>query len=316
MESKSHNQKVTIIAGPCSVDKNNIDQLFRIANIRVANLSNETQRAIWGLRVVGLKSRTSMNSTSEKMGMDFHEYIHNADLITSKQSVKRFKIAPSVEIARRLVEETGLTVAMEIMDPIIQLPLYEKNIPKGKLLAWNPAVNQLGYQMYIMGVYAERNGWFIGIKNGKWFGEISDGEVNIMEKNWIGQISFATKDKQFPLRDRIVMIHRGVDITGKGKHRHLPVHDSAEKVKKMTGVKMFFDPSHSFGSFLRDQIVNQTILAMRMKTSEGDYLYDGILIEVGISKTDTEQHITVEELQKLCDEVAKFRNLTTPEQKL
>lgn len=314
MENKSQKQKITIIAGPCSVDKNNVDQLFRIADIRVTNLNNEIRRAIWGLRVVGLKSRTSMNSTGEGMGMDFHEYIHNTDIVTSKKSVNHFKMAPSVEIARRLVEETGLTVAMEIMDPIIQLPLYEKNIPKGKLLTWNPSVNQLGYQIYIMGIYAERNGWFIGIKNGKWFGEISEGEVNVMEKNWIGQVSFATKDNQFPLRDRIIMIHRGVDVAGKGKHRHLPVHDSAEKVKKITGVKMFFDPSHSFGRFLRDQIVDQTILAMRMKTSDGDYLYDGILIEVGTSKTDTEQHITIEELQRLCDEIAKFRDLTTPEQ--
>jgi len=167
-----------------------------------------------------------------------------------------------------------------------------------------------------MGIYAERNGWFIGIKNGKWLGEISDGDVNIMEKNWIGQISFATKDKQFPLRDRIAMIHRGVDVAGKGKFRHLPVHDSAEKVQKMTGVKMFFDPSHSFGRFLRDQIVDQTIMAMHMKTSEGEYLYDGILIEVGTSKTDTEQHITIEELQRLCDEIIKFRELNHHEQKL
>jgi len=316
MENKPHNQKITIIAGPCSVSENNIDQLFRIANICVIDSANKSQRAIWGLRVVGLKSRTSMDSTGEGMGMDFHEYVHNADLVTSNRSVDNFKVLPSVEIARRLVQETGLTVATEIMDPVIQLPLYEKAIPKGKLLIWNPAVNQLGYQMYIMGIYADRNSWFIGIKNGKWLGEISDGDVNIMEKNWIGQISFATKDKQFPLRDRIAMIHRGVDVAEKGKFRHLPVHDSAEKVKKMTRVKIFFDPSHSFGRFLRDQIVNQTIMAMHMKTSEGEYLYDGILIEVGTSKTDTEQHITIEELQRLCDEIIKFRELNHHEQKL
>ncbi len=257
-----------------------------------------------------------MNITGEGMGMDFHEYVQNTKLTTSNQSVDSFKMLPSVEIARRLVQKTGLIVAPEIMDPTIQLPLYEKIIPRGKLFMWNPAVNQLGYQMYIMGIYTERNGWFIGVKNGKWFGEISDGDVNIMEKNWIGQISFATKDKQFPLRDRIAMIHRGVDVAGKGKFRYLPVHDSAGKVKKMTGVKMFFDPSHSLGRFLRDQIVDQTILAMEMKTNEGEYLYDGILIEVGTSKTDTEQHITIEELQKLCDEIAKFRDLTTHEQQL
>jgi 3-deoxy-D-arabino-heptulosonate 7-phosphate (DAHP) synthase len=119
-----------------------------------------------------------------------------------------------------------------------------------------------------------------------------------------------------PVRNRIAMIHRGVDVAGKGKFRHLPVHDSAEKVKKMTKLKMFFDPSHSFGRFLRDQIVDQTILAMHMKTIEGEYLYDGILIEVGTSITDTEQHITVEELQVLCNEIAKFREINTNQQEL
>lgn len=79
---------------------------------------------------------------------------------------------------------------------------------------------------------------------------------------------------------------------------------------------MFFDPSHSFGRFLRDQIVDQTVLAMKMKINEEEYLYDGILIEVGTSITDTEQHITVEELQKLCNEIAKFREINTNEKEL
>ena len=313
MKNNINKQKITIIAGPCSVDENNIDQLFQIADIRVVNPANKIQRAIWGLRVVGLKSRSSMNITGDGMGMDFHAYMHNSGIITSERSTKYYKMFPSIKIAQRLVKETGLTVATEIMDPAIQLPLYEKIIPKGKLFVWNPAVNQLGYQMYIMGIYAERNNWFIGIKNGKWFGEVPIGEkVNVMEKNWIGQISFATKDKKFSSRDRIIMIHRGVDIAGKGKFRHFPVHDSAEKVKKIAGVKMFFDPSHSLGRFLSDKIVEQTILAMQMKTSNSDYLYEGVLIEVGTSKTDAEQHITIKELQNLCDEISKFREITSP----
>jgi hypothetical protein len=93
--------------------------------------------------------------------------MYNANLIASQKSIDEFKIYPSAIIAKQLIEKTGLVVAAEIMDPIIQLPIYEKIIPKGKFLPWNPAVNQLGYQMYIMGIYAERNNWFIGIKNGK-----------------------------------------------------------------------------------------------------------------------------------------------------
>ena len=46
--------------------------------------------------------------------------------------------------------------------------------------------------------------------------------------------------------------------------------------------------------------------------SDGSYLYDGALIEVGTSTTDTEQHITLMELQDLCDAVAKFREIREP----
>lgn len=310
------NQKVTIIAGPCGLNVETIDELYSIAKIQVINSAGKSQRAIWGFRTVGLKSKTSMNKTGALMGMDFHEYVYNAELIASGQSFDKFKMEPSIEFARELVEKTGLNVSAEIMDPVIQLPLYEKMIPKGKLLVWNPSVNQLGYQMYIMGIYANRNNWYIGIKNGKWFGENFDGKINMMEKNWLGQISFATKDNEFLLHDRIIMIHRGIETVGKGKFRYPPVHDSAEKVKKISGRKMFFDPSHSFGKLLRDEIVKETIIAMKMKTADDDYLYDGILIEVGTSQTDTDQHITLEELQELCNEIAKFRDLTSPEDTL
>jgi len=307
------NKQIIIIAGPCSVNKNSLNELFRIADIRVINSSNKRQRAIWGLRVVGLKSRTNMNDAGEGMGLDFREYLRNVDIVASGKTMNDFKMLPSIEIARRLVEKTGLTVATEIVNPIIQLPLYEKLIPENKLLIWNPAVNQLGYPMHIMGIYAKRNGWFIGIKNGKWFGENSGEKLNGMEKNWVGQISYAAQDKRTLLRDRIIMIHRGVDVAGKGKFRQAPVHDSTEKIKKITKLKMFFDPSHSLGHLLRDQIVEQTISAMQIKTSSGDYLYDGILIEAGTSKTDTEQHIIVKELQNLCEKISKFRDIVSPD---
>ena len=48
---------------------------------------------------------------------------------------------------------------------------------------------------------------------------------------------------------------------------------------------------------------------MKMKIENGDWLYDGILIEVGTSTTDTEQHITISELSNLIDEISKFREI-------
>jgi 3-deoxy-D-arabino-heptulosonate 7-phosphate (DAHP) synthase len=309
MNKKVDAQKVTIVAGPCSVNEENIQQLYTIADIEVHNRSGLLQKAIWGIRTVGLKSRSSMNTTGEGMGFDFLNYMHNAKHVVENASFEGLKTTRSIEIAKKLVEDTGVVVATEIMDPIVQLPVYQREIPRGKLLIWNPAVNQLGFQMYAMGIYAERNNWFIGIKNGKWLGSAPEDQFNIMEKNWAGQISFATEDGHFDLKDRIAMIQRGVDIVGKGGFRNLPVHSSAEKVKAKTGAKMFFDPSHSYGPVLRDQIVEATIKGMQMTMSDGSYLYDGILIEVGDSTTDTGQHVTIDELQTICAEVAKFRDL-------
>jgi 3-deoxy-D-arabino-heptulosonate 7-phosphate (DAHP) synthase len=74
------------------------------------------------------------------------------------------------------------------------------------------------------------------------------------------------------------------------------------------GIKLFFDPSHTFGPLMRDEIVNQTIKAMQMMMPDGkEYLYDGVLIEVGTAKCDRHQHITVEELDELCQILSCFR---------
>ncbi len=309
MNDKINNQKVTIIAGPCSVNENNIHQLYDIAAIEVKNRASGTQKAIWGIRTVGLKSRSSMNVTGEGMGFDFPNYIDNVRLIASKESFESLKITRSIEIAKQLIADTGVIVATEVMDPLVQLPVYEREIPKGKLFIWNPAVNQLGFQMYAMGIYAERNDWFVGIKNGKWLGSAPEDQFNIMEKNWAGQISFATEDGNFAISSKIALIQRGVDVAGKGSFRNLPVHNSAEKVKAKTGARMFFDPSHTYGSLMRDKIVEATIEAMKLQMADGTYLYDGILVEVGDSTTDTGQHITIEELRGLCAEIAQFRDL-------
>jgi 3-deoxy-D-arabino-heptulosonate 7-phosphate (DAHP) synthase len=75
------------------------------------------------------------------------------------------------------------------------------------------------------------------------------------------------------------------------------------------GVKLYFDPSHSLGPKMRDEIVNETVEAMKMKIDENNYLYDGVLIEVGTAKCDTHQHITVKELQELVDRLGEFRTL-------
>ena len=66
-----NNMQLTIIAGPCSVDENNIKEIREIAQIEAMDISKQKKRAIAGTRIVGLKSRTDLDTRGEGMGMDF-----------------------------------------------------------------------------------------------------------------------------------------------------------------------------------------------------------------------------------------------------
>lgn len=301
---------VTIIAGPCSLNPENIAQLYEIAEITVPNPDGRTRSAVWGVRAVGMKSRTTLSLDGKGMGMDHEAYTHNLEVLMQGGGSNAFIPLPSVEIARKFGADTGLNVATEVVDPAIQLPSYAHAFPNGKLLVWNPAVSQIGYPTLVMGEYAKRYGWHIGLKNGKWLGEEHGGSTPL-ENTWAGLASYADPHGELKKEDRLFVIHRGVDVPGKGSYRNLPVHMEAGRVKKRLGTKLFFDPSHTCGPEMRDTIVEETLSALRMELG-GEYLYDGILIEVGNSLTDTGQHITLDELRSLSTEIAKFRSLHSP----
>lgn len=308
------NQSVTIIAGPCSVDENNIKEIREISEIEVRNRDGKKQRAIGGTRIVGLKSRTELDSSGNGMGMDYDAYKKNIEIIMNGGGIKDLEILPSAYIAEEIVNETGMIVATEVMNPIVQLPSFEGKVGKGKFLPWNPAVNQLGWHVEQTALFAKRNGWHIGLKNGKWIGDhlhIADDEnyagKTTMEKTWIGLTRYIQD-----IEGDIILIHRGVDVPGKGDFRSAVVHNIARRVKKETGAKLYFDPSHSYGPKLRSHIVGAVVEAMRMKISTNEYLYDGALIEVGTSATDTEQHISIQELKELVSVLASFRDLVAP----
>lgn len=307
-------QPCTVIAGPCSIDESNIREVQALSQIEIKSHDGKPQRAIAGTRIVGLKSRTELTHDAASMGMDYDALIHNMNILANGGSTADFKVAPSVLLAEDVVRTTRMIVATEVMMPSLQLPLYEGRIPKGKLMPWNPAVNQLGWQMHEMAGFARRNGWHIGIKNGKWIGDelgLADSETygkqTSMEKTWSGLSSYIGETG-----GDIILIHRGVDIHGKGEFRNYPVHTISQRTKTKTKIKLYFDPSHIYGPKLRHQIVDATVAAMRMKMPDGTYLYDGILIEVGTSKTDTQQHISLKELEDLVRYISVFRQLHNP----
>jgi hypothetical protein len=177
-----------------------------------------------------------------------------------------------------------------------------------ELLLWTPAVAQLGWNLLEMYEASKENKWTLGVKNPKWVGKETDG-LTSMEKTWLGMGTYV------PYIHKVIYIQRGVDVAESGQYRNLPVHESAKKIKKKSGQRMYFDPSHCYGPKLRDKIVEGTIEAMKMKISDNEYLYDGILIEAGVSETDTEQHITHAELQQLAKALAEFRDLVAPSEK-
>lgn len=292
----------SIIAGPCSIDTENIGDVYQIADLRTDGIS-----PISGVRIVGVKSRTSYQ-TGGGMGIDADVLERNASIFRRGGRAADFEVLPSVKIAEQFVRDTGLMVATEIVNPTVQLPSYaSSDVFREKLLIWNPAVNQLGWLLHEMGGYANEFGWRVGIKNGKWVGEEvavaeSGGQTVPLEKVWQGLASYTGLSS-----DRITLIHRGVDVSSKGDFRNAPLHVVAGRVKKATGCRLLFDPSHVYGPKMRGSIVEESVKAMRMKLNEEEYLYDGMLIEVGRSKTDTEQHITIAELRELAERVGEFR---------
>lgn len=299
-----------IIAGPCSVTEENVQEIIhKIAPIKAP----DGKRAIFGTRVLGLKSRTTLSSDGNGMGIDYPAIKRCLSLRDEQR--KNIQL-PSVEMAEKIVSQTGLQVGSEIVLPHIQLPFYErKKMLKNNLLVWNPAVEQLGWPLLEMSHFAAKNGWDLGIKHGKFLGkeplEVANhpdytGETTL-EKTWKGLTTFA----QVP-NDKLILIHRGVDVPGRGDFRNALVHEVAKRVKPhVPGVRLYFDPSHSFGPKLRHRIVEGIIEAMKLKIG-GTFLYDGVLIEAGTSPTDTDQHITIKELHELVHTLSQFRKLRPP----
>ena len=291
-----------IIIGPCSIIFESLTDIYRLAEIRVSNLKGEKQPAFWGTRMVGLKSRTELDPTGKGMGIDYSVIMENILILANGGSVADLLTPPSVKMASEVVKNTGLVIGTEIMEPLVQMPVFEKTIPDTKLFAWSPSVQQLGWPIIPMAVAAQRHNWELGIKNGKW---------RNMEKTWLGLAVYANK---VGLDERnITLIHRGIDVPEKGDYRNLPVHEAAQRARQQwPGVRIYFDPSHSCGPKLRDKIIEETVKAMLMQMSDGRWLYDGALIEAGSSPTDTDQHLSINEAQCLAEELAKFRELNYP----
>lgn len=292
-----NNNLCWLFAGHCSTDESNKDEAWEMAAIR----------ELFGLRLPGLKSRTSL--TPDSMGMDFPTYQNNLARLLEGAQLQDLETLPSVKLAAQIHEKTGVTITAEIMDPVTQLAQYTRMFPNGGFMPWNPSVNQLGLSLYIMAEHVKKNNWLLGIKNSKCLGgALSEVEVDNpahesgLEKTWLGLTTYAQS-----ILEKTFLIHRGVDVPENGAYRNYPVHQTAGRVKFNSGCKMLFDPSHIFGPKLRHKIVEESVNALKMQLPDGSYLYDGLLIEVGTSKTDTQQHITLDELNLLIERVGEFR---------
>jgi hypothetical protein len=303
------NKELKIIAGPDSIDDYNIKEIYEIADIEINN-----KKAIFGTRTVGLKSRTGFdenNSDGGFMGCDFDVIMRNFNIFGLGGTADDLKPLPSIDMADRIHRDTGLLCSTEVMLPAIQLACVAKSFKFKDFMIWNPSVDQLGWHVRQMAGFANEYGWIIGLKNGKWLGEDYEtaenpnfkGQTSI-EKTWIGLVDYAK------IAPKTVLIQRGCDLPNKGQYRNLPIHQTAKRTKLATpGIELYYDPSHALGPKMRDEIINNTVEAMKLKIDEENYLYDGILIEVGTAKCDTDQHITVKELKELAQKLSEFRDL-------
>ena len=308
MSLKIKNPELSIIAGPCSVNEKNYKSLYELSSMDVKNRNGDVQKAIAGVRIVGVKSRTSYSYNKGSMGLDSEVLVENMEIYARGGSVNDMKMLPSVLMSQEFIRKTNMVVASEVVSPLIQIPLCEKLLKNDELLLWTPAVAQLGWNLLEMYEASKENNWTLGVKNPKWVGKETDG-LTSMERTWLGMGSYV------PFIHKVIFIQRGVDVAGSGLYRNMPMHESAKKIKKLSGAKMYFDPSHSLGPKLKDKIVDSTVEAMKMKVSEDEYLYDGILIEAGVSETDTGQHITHGELHRMAESLATFRDLAAPGEK-
>jgi hypothetical protein len=311
--TKNNLYDLEIIAGPCSITVENTEEVINeIAKITTP----DGKRAILGTRVVGLKSRTALDLSGDGMGID-SQAIQKAMKLPPDERLQ-VKI-PSVELAEKIVKETGMVINTEIMIPHIQLPYWEqKKIFNGKLMVWNPAVNQLGWNLYEMGEFAQRNDWNIGLKHGKFLGkdplEVANhpdykGETSL-EKVLTGLTTYIPE-----MREDLIIIHRGVDVPGRGEYRNAIIHEIMKRIKMKIpkSNRLYFDPTHTIGPVMRHKIIDEIIRSMKMKIGD-EFLYDGILMEAGSSSpVDLGEHVTIDELKQLVVDLSKFRKLRSPQ---
>jgi len=301
-----------IIAGPCSITLENTEEVINVTAKIKTPLGS---RAIFGTRVVGLKSRTALDLHGEGMGID-SQIMQQAIGLPINERLKL--TVPSVELANRIVKETGLVISTEVMIPHIQLPYWEqKEALKNNVMVWNPAVDQLGWHVLELNNFAKRNGWTVGIKHGKFLGkeplDVANhpdykGETSL-EKVLLGLTTYVYDND-----NDLVIIHRGVDVPGRGDYRNAITHEIMKRVKPRLpkNSKLFFDPTHSIGPVMRHKIIDEIMVAMNIKIGDA-FLYDGLLMEAGsTSPVDIGEHLSLSELQNLVNDLSTFRKIRPP----
>src|SRR6185437_9654400 len=105
-----------IIAGPCSITPENTEEVI---NVTAKIKTPDGMRAVYGTRVVGLKSRTALDLEGDGMGID-SQVMQKAIQLSFEERMK-LKV-PSVELAEKIAKETGLLISTEVMIPHLQLP--------------------------------------------------------------------------------------------------------------------------------------------------------------------------------------------------
>jgi hypothetical protein len=319
MENIWHSSPLEIWAGHCSENKNNIEETERIARQTIRNpRTGRQQRIVNRTRGVAFKSRTGLKDLLSYMGMDWKAIQANDTMYMEGKGHLDYLLYPSLIHLSNISRATGVGVASEILMPHLQLPVWGRYFKGKSFQPWTAAVDSKGTSAMEFANWANRFGWDIALKNPKISGkrtytELLTAPQKEIEKTtvfstWQGAWSWAGSNQN------TTMIHRGVDmpsdLEGMDTFRNLPIHRVAAALQAVTGCNLGYDPSHINGQGRKEHIVEDAIeAAQTINPFTGNPQYQVLLLEVGNSTTDTEQHITLNQLQQIGETVIQWRPL-------
>ena len=187
-----------------------------------------------------------------------------------------------------MAARAGVNPATEVIMPEhakMAMTAVFSAVPGARLMLWIGSRNQNHYiQREIARVVSQDKRVILMVKNQPW----------VSEDHWGGIVGHVLSGG-IP-KDRFILCHRGFTPNGVNPHdyKNVPDYTMAMRIKRKTGLRMIFDPSHTGGAV--DKV-------MRIAREASAYDFDGVIIEVHHDPvhalTDAKQQLTWKQFDQL-----------------